>query len=231
MRQPPWTLFLLIGLIAAEMVAFNFFKNKMPALFHGGFTYFFQKLNHIAKMPRASVIAKSYAKALFAAANKNGSVDKISLELEIFKQNFSTSFAHELKNPVISKDDLVKIIQEVTQKFNLSVLTSNFFSSIVRNRRLNLFPEIYEEFARLLRDQKNILEVEVITAIKSEKNQIESVKALVAKKYPGKVISIKEKIEEKILGGLKIKINSEIIDISLKNQFANLGKDLLSAVN
>ena len=182
-------------------------------------------------MPRASVIAKSYAKALFAAANKNGSVDKISLELEIFKQNFSTSFAHELKNPVISKDDLVKIIQEVTQKFNLSVLTSNFFSSIVRNRRLNLFPEIYEEFARLLRDQKNILEVEVITAIKSEKNQIESVKALVAKKYPGKVISIKEKIEEKILGGLKIKINSEIIDISLKNQFANLGKDLLSAVN
>lgn len=182
-------------------------------------------------MPRASVIAKNYAKALLAAAKKSNSTDKIVAELEIFKQNFSTSFAHELKNPVIAKNDLVRIIQEVTQKFGLGALTSNFFASIVRNRRLNLFPEIYEEFLRLVKQQKNILEVELITAVKPEKEHVERVKNLIETKYPGKTIAIKEVVQEKILGGFQIKIGSEIIDASLQNQLSSIGKECLASVN
>ena len=182
-------------------------------------------------MPRVSVVAKNYAKALFVAANKSKIVDKVSAELDVFKQNFSTSFAHELKNPVIAKDDLVRIIQEVTQKFALGPLTSNFFASIVRNRRLNLFPEIYEEYARLVKVQKNILVVEVITAVKAEKAHIERIKALVEKKYPGKIVAIRETAKEEILGGFQVKIGSEIIDASLKNQLAAIGKQCIAAAN
>ena len=182
-------------------------------------------------MPRVSVVAKNYAKALFVAARKNNSLDKTSAELDVFKQNFSTSFAHELKNPVIAKDDLVHIIQEVTEKFGLSSLTSNFFASIVRNRRLNLFPEIYEEFSRLVKMQKNILEVEVVTAVKVEKVQLERIKALVEKKYPGKIVAVREIVNEKILGGFQVKIGSEIIDATLKNKLASIGKACLAAVS
>lgn len=182
-------------------------------------------------MPRASVIAKNYAKALFLAARKGNTIEKVVAELDVFKQNFSTSFAHELKNPVIAKDDLVRIIQEVTQKFALGALSSNFFASIVRNRRLNLFPEIYEEFSRIVKIQKNILEVEVITAVKSDKAHIDRVKVLIEKKYPGKTIAIKEVVKEKILGGFQVKIGSEVIDASLQNQLTTIGKECLAAVN
>jgi F-type H+-transporting ATPase subunit delta len=182
-------------------------------------------------MPRVSVIAKNYAKALFAAAHKGNSLDKVSLELDVFKQNFSTSFAHELKNPVIAKNDLVRIIAEVTKKFGLGNLTSNFFASIVRNRRLNLFPEIYEEFCRLVKQQKNILEVEVIVAAKSEKDQLDRIKNLIEKSYPGQTVALKEVIKEKILGGFQVKIGSKVIDASLQNQLTNLAKDCMRAVN
>lgn len=183
-------------------------------------------------MPRISVVAKNYAKALFVAAKKNNSNDKISLELEVFKQNFSTSFAHELKNPVIAKDDLVRIIKEVTQKFALSALTANFFASIVRNRRLNLFPEIYEEFLRLNKQQKNILQVEIITAVKAEKSQIDLVKSAVEKKNSAaKKIEIKETVKEKILGGFQVKIGSKIIDASLQNQLKTLNQHCLEVIN
>lgn len=182
-------------------------------------------------MPRVSVIAKNYAKALFVAAKKSNIIDKVSSELDVFKQNFSTSFAHELKNPVIAKDDLVRIIQEVTQKFALGPLTSNFFASIVRNRRLNLFPEIYEEFSRIVKLQKNILEVEVITAVKTERTQLDRIKNLVEKKYPAKTVAIKETVKGEILGGFQVKIGSEIIDASLKNQLAVIGKECLAAAN
>ncbi len=182
-------------------------------------------------MPRVSVVAKNYAKALFVAAKKNNSLDKISAELDVFKQNFSTSFAHELKNPVIAKNDLVRIIAEVTQKFGLSPLTSNFFASIVRNRRLNLFPEIYEDFSRLVKLQKNVLEVEVITAVKSKQVHLDRVKTLVEKKYPGKLVAVRETVAEKILGGFQVKIGSEVIDASLKSQLESLKKECLSAIN
>ena len=182
-------------------------------------------------MPRISVVAKNYAKALLAAAKKNNSLDKIFSELDNFKQNFSTSFANELKNPVIAKKDLVRIISEVTKKFGFSPLTSNFFASIVRNRRLNLFPEIYEEFSRLVKQQKNILEVEVIAAVKPQKVHLERVKTLVEKKYSGKTVVIRETVQEKILGGIQIKIGSEVIDASLKNQLESLKKQCLAAIN
>jgi F-type H+-transporting ATPase subunit delta len=182
-------------------------------------------------MPRISVIAKNYSKALFLAAKKSDSLDKITSELEIFKQNFNSSFAHELKNPVISKDDLLKIITEVTTKFGLGKLSSNFFASIVKNRRLNLFPEIYEEFNRLVKQEKNILEVEIVTAIKCDSAKLQQIKSLVEKKYPNKIIHLKEVISAKVLGGLQVRAGSEVIDISLKNQLNKLNKELLSAIN
>jgi F-type H+-transporting ATPase subunit delta len=182
-------------------------------------------------MPRISVVAKNYSKALFAAARKNNSLEKTASELEVFKQNFSTSFAHELKNPVIAKNDLIHIISEVTTKFGLGPLTSNFFASIIRNRRLNLFPEIYEDFLRLVKVSKNIVAVEVIMAAKAEQGQIERIKALIEKRYPGKKVAIKETVREQIMGGAQIRIGSELIDASLKNQLESLKKECLAVIN
>ena len=101
----------------------------------------------------------------------------------------------------------------------------------MRNRRLNLFPEIYEEFSRLFKQYQNILEVEVISAVKTQKAQIDRLKAVIEKKYPGKRIAIRETIKEQILGGFQIKVGSEIIDASLKNQLEKLKKECLAAIN
>ncbi|NBX52134.1 MAG: ATP synthase F1 subunit delta [Proteobacteria bacterium] len=179
-------------------------------------------------MPRVSVIAKTYAKTLFLASKNNNSIDKISEELEVFRKNFSNSFAQELKNPVISKNDMIKIINEVTSRFKLGNLTSNFFASIVKNRRLNLFPEIHEEFNRMARDYKKILEVEVVSTVGLN---IENIKILLEKSYPDKKILLKHTLSPKILGGLQIKIGSKVIDASLKNHLEQIQKECLSAIN
>ncbi len=182
-------------------------------------------------MPRASVIAKNYSKALFIAARKNNLVDSIEEELQKFKDNFSTSFANELKNPVISKKDLLKIVDEIAQKFELSPLAKEFFASIVRNRRLNLFPEIYEEFLRITKKFKNIIEIEVISAIKADKVSLDKIKNLVQKTYPDKIINVKEAVNDNILGGFQVKVGSNLIDASLKNQLDKIKKECISAIN
>jgi len=180
-------------------------------------------------MPRISVVAKNYAKALFAAAKKSNSVDTINDELENFKQSFSLDFARELKNPVISKADSTKIINDIAINLKLGKLLSNFLTAVTRNKRLNLFPEIYEEFTRLAKLQKNILEVELISTEKLDRAEIEGIKATISKKHFGKIIEIKETIKKEILGGLQIKIGSNLIDASLKNQLSSISKELIRA--
>lgn len=181
-------------------------------------------------MPRVSVVAKNYAKALFAAATKANVVDKITNELESFRQNFNLDFAKELKNPVISKTDSTKIIQTITTNLKLGKLISDFLIAVTRNKRLNLFPEIYEEFTRLAKLQKNILEVEIITTEKLENAEIERIKSMLNKQHAGKIIEVRQTVKKEILGGLQIKIGSNLIDASLKNQISTLGKQLIRAV-
>lgn len=181
-------------------------------------------------MPRVSVIAKNYAKALFAAAKKSNSIDKIHQELDSFKQSFSLDFARELKNPVIAKADSTKIIKEIAQTIKLGKLTTNFLVAVTRNKRLNLFPEIYEDFTRLTKIYKNILDVELISTEKLDDSALQQIKAAVSKKHPGKEIEFTQTIKKEILGGLQIKIGSDLIDASLKNQLATISKELIRAV-
>ncbi len=177
-------------------------------------------------MPRVSVIAKNYAKALYVTANKKGILKSVVSELEAFKQIFNSDFVHELKNPVIPKLDLVKIMKEIEKKITLSKITSEFFLAVIRNRRINLFPEIYEEFVRLTKKFDNVLEVEVVAIDSLDRPTMDKIKNLVARKYPNKSVEIKEKKDAKILGGFQIKIGSEVIDASLRNQLSQLSEQL-----
>ncbi len=182
-------------------------------------------------MPKVSIVAKNYAKALFKAAKESNNINQISENLEIFKKNFSINFAHELKNPAIASNDSVKIITEIANKLNLPKLLVSFLSEVARNRRLALFLEIYEEFSHLVKLEKNILEIEVISTSTLEKSTIDEIKNVVSKKYPNKIIEAKQTLKDDILGGIQIKINSNLIDASLKNKLANIKKELIAAAN
>lgn len=182
-------------------------------------------------MPRASVIAKNYAKALFSASQKNNSLDKVGAELKNFQQNFGKDFIKELENPAISKNELGRIFAEISAKFGFSDMTANFLALIAENRRLSALPEIYEEFDSIVRLQNDILEVEIISAKEIGEAEVKLLKDSIAKAYSAKDILVKKTIKEKILGGFQIKIGSKLIDASLQNQIVAIGKECLKATN
>ncbi len=182
-------------------------------------------------MPRTSPIAKNYAKALFKVAKKSNNIDKIRKELEIFNKSFTSDFAAELKNPAISRKDSVKIIKEVCSIISVSGVFVDFISVVAKNKRINLFGEINEEFNRIAKIEKNILEVEIISAQKLEDSQIANIKDVVSEQNKGKEIEIIQTVKSQILGGIQIKIGSNLIDASLRNQLERLKNQLILAVN
>ena len=182
-------------------------------------------------MNKVSLIAKNYAKALFKLAKNANEIDQAAIDLGKFAKNFTIDLSSELKNPAISTADLLKIVTIINKRIGISGLTSDFLSVLFRNRKISYFQEIHSEFTNLVKNEKNILQVEVITAKQIDEKSLEEIKAIIAKQNQGKEIEILQTLKTHILGGIQIKIGSNLIDASIKSQLDRLENELLSTVN
>lgn len=182
-------------------------------------------------MNKVSLVAKNYAKALFKLAKNANKIDETSVDLDKFARNFTVDLSSELKNPAISTADLLRIVAIINERIGISGLTSDFLNVLFKNRKISYFQEVYREFTNLVKDDKNILQIEVITAKKIDEKSLEEIKKIVAKQNQGKEIEILQTLKTQILGGIQIKIGSNLIDASIKSQLDRLENELLGTVN
>lgn len=178
-----------------------------------------------------SIIAKNYAKALFEIAQKSDNIDKIQENLNIFNKIFDNGLKKELKNPTISKQNLVEIISKICEKVGVQGVVADFLLVIAKNRRISYFQEVNSVFDKMVKEEKNIIQVEIISASSLGESEISRIKDEISKKNQGKKVEIKSKIQSKILGGVQIKIGSNLIDASLRNQLKSLEEKLVKAIN
>lgn len=182
-------------------------------------------------MHSKSLISRNYAKAIFKLAKEDKQIDKVSGDLQKFADNFTEEFASELNNPAISSSDLTKIIELINQKIGISGLASDFLNVVFKNRKAAYFKEIHKQFVNLVKEDNNILQVEVISASELSQDNLNDLKTIVSKQAKGKEIEISQTMKAQILGGIQIKIGSNLIDASLKSQLEDLQNELIGTIN
>jgi F-type H+-transporting ATPase subunit delta len=168
------------------------------------------------------LIAKKYALAAFNMAKKDNLLDQFLVDLKKFSEFFSSATIKEISNPAISKTNLEKIVVELGEKLSLNNKVLHFLSVVAAARRIADIKYVQQHFAKLVKIEKNILEVEVISAVQLDAEILQEVKSSLQKKHSGLTIEIKQIIKKDILGGLVIKIGSNMIDASLKRQLSAL---------
>jgi len=174
------------------------------------------------------LVAKKYANAAFNVAKKLNLVDQFSNDITKFSSALSKSIIKELSNPGISRADLKKIVVDMAAELSLHNQIIIFFEVVAEERRVSEISAIEHNFSKMVKIEKNILEVEVFSTSNLDEQIIEDVKAIFAKKYMNKTIEIKQSIKKDILGGLQIKIGSTIIDASLKRQLLTINQQFQS---
>lgn len=168
------------------------------------------------------LIAKKYALAAFNLAKKSNLIDQFLGDLKKFSEFFSGTTIKEISNPAISKINLAKIVVELGEKLALNAKVITFLEMVASARRINEIKAIEQHFVKLVKIEKKILEVEVISAVQLNAEVLQEVKATLQKQYSGLEIEIKQTIKKDILGGLVIKVGSNMIDASLKRQLSAL---------
>ncbi|HBU10316.1 MAG: seg [Parcubacteria group bacterium GW2011_GWC1_36_108] len=110
----------------------------------------------------------------------------------------------------------------------LLVIVKKFAQQLKADGQLKNAGKIMEKFGELYNAANGIIVAEVVTKEKIEHEMKEKIEKFVKEKYSAKVVEIKNVIDEKIQGGIIIKINDDIIDGSVKKQLTNLKNKLIS---
>lgn len=103
---------------------------------------------------------------------------------------------------------------------------SKVIQFLTRRRLLSKAPGILARLDKIINEREGKVIAKVSSRDKlSEKAKIELKHAL-AKRYAAREIILDENLNEKLLGGFKVEVDDEVIDLSVKNKIYKLEKYL-----
>lgn len=173
---------------------------------------------------RAS-LAGRYATALFELATENKAIDTVESSLATLKQAISESddLSALTSSPVVSREDAGKAIAAAAASMELDELTTNVLGVLAANRRLDQIPALVRAFTTLASGHRGEVTAEVTSAHPLADGQIDALKAQL-KKRVGSDVSVSTQVDPDILGGLVVKIGSQMIDSSIKTRLNTLSQ-------
>ncbi|MCI4590257.1 F0F1 ATP synthase subunit delta [Sphingobium sp. BYY-5] len=164
-----------------------------------------------------------YAVALFDLARDANSLDAVAESLAALKgaATESPDFKDLITSPVLSRDAAGKTIAAVASSMGIDPLTTKFLGVLAQNRRLAQLPAIIRAYETLLSNHKGEARAEVTSAHALSKTQITALqKSLKAR--VGRNVAVDAKVDPAILGGLVVKIGSQMIDSSIRTRLNSL---------
>jgi F-type H+-transporting ATPase subunit delta len=168
-------------------------------------------------------LAGRYATALFALARESKSIDAVGANLASLKKALkdSADLRTLTTNPLISRDTAGKGVAGLAKLMKLSKITSNFLGVLAQNRRLAELGNIIAAFDALAASHRGEATAEVTSAHKLEAAQVAALKKQLKAKV-GRDVAVTLKVDPTILGGMIVRIGSQMIDSSIKTRLNTL---------
>jgi F-type H+-transporting ATPase subunit delta len=170
-------------------------------------------------------LAGRYASALFDLANDQGAVATVEADLEKLSAAIreSDDLASLIRNPQITRDAAARAVNGVADLLGLSGLTKNFLGVLAGNRRLAELPGMIRAFAAIAAAMRGEVTAEVTSAHPLDEAQLASL-AEKLKAREGCDVKLKTTVDPEILGGLVVRIGSQMIDSSIRTRLNSLAQ-------
>lgn len=164
-------------------------------------------------------IAARYATAVFDLAKEGKDIKALESDVAALEAAIDTSddFKTLLTSPLYNRDEQGAAITAIAKQMKLSATVSNVLALLAAKRRLFVLPQLLAVLQDRLAEERGEITAEVTSAKSLTKTQTEKlVKTLTAQ--AGKTVTIKETVDESIIGGLIVKMGSRMIDTSIASK-------------
>lgn len=183
-------------------------------------------------MPKATsnVTFEHYARALLDQAEARGLTQQIVQDVvhisEVIRQN--PAVARFLSDPSISNRERDQLIDRVFAGKTSDLLVA-YLKLVNAKGRLGEFTQIARAVQNLVDRRAGNLTVDVTVAQQLSDDAVEQVRRQLSEKLQ-KNVSVKQRIDESIIGGVILKIGDSLIDGSVKAQLEAMKRRLMAAV-
>lgn len=170
-------------------------------------------------------VASSYGLALFEIAKEDQNLKAYKQDLDFVREALNYDYLKFFNQGMISQQERISLLEKCF-KGNVQPTVLNFLKVlVVKGRMTNLF-EIIAEFTNLYNDAMGILEGIVYTTVAISEEQIKAIETAVSKREQ-KTVLLTSKIDESLIGGIKVVISDHVYDGSIKNKMSSLQSELL----
>jgi F-type H+-transporting ATPase subunit delta len=174
-------------------------------------------------------VLEPYAQALMELAQSNNLTDQIGEDvggiLNLLKE--SPELQEFLGNPIVKAQDKKAVLGRIGG--DLHPFMKNFLNLLVDRRRILFLEGICKQYQTLLRKLKQTVLAEVTSAVELNDNQKASVREKVIAMTGAHQVELDTQIDPDLIGGVIIKVGSQLIDASLRGQLRRIGLRLTSA--
>lgn len=170
-------------------------------------------------------VASSYGLALFEIAKEDNNLKGYKQDLDFILEALDNSHLKFFNQRMISQEERISLLEKCFKE-NVQPMMLNFLKVlVVKGRMTNLF-EIIKEFNGLYNETMGIVEGVVYSTMAISDEQIKAIETAVSKKEDRTVL-LTSKIDETLIGGIKVVIGDHVYDGSIKNKITSLQSELL----
>jgi F-type H+-transporting ATPase subunit delta len=166
-------------------------------------------------------IARPYASALFDLAESENQLASVETGLSDISRLIGESedFSRFLRSPVITGDVKAQALDALLAKANINPLVGNFLRLVAKNGRLFALDQIIIGFRELAAKARGEATADVTSATPLTGEQVSALAETLKAKI-GKTVTLNQFVDPSLIGGLQVKVGSQMIDSSLKTKLA-----------
>ena len=174
--------------------------------------------------------AERYSLALFELSEENNLLSQIedqsSSILNLIEQ--SEDFSNLIKDPTTSQEDLLKVINTISENNKFVSLFKNFLGFLIQKRRFFFIERILKSFIEICSRKRGELKAELKSAKELSNEEITKITEELTKNFRSK-IKLNYKYDESLIGGLVVQVGSTMVDTSIKNKLQQIENRMIEA--
>ena len=177
----------------------------------------------------AAEISQPYAQALLSIAQSQNLTEEFGTDARTFLGLLTGSqeLNNFLANPFVKPENKKNLLKQLLGE-GVSPYLRNFLLLLVDRKRIAFLAPILRQYLALLRQLNQTVLAEITSAIPLTETQQQAITERVIALTNARQVEIETKIDSELIGGVIIKVGSQVIDASLRGQLRRLSLRLSS---
>lgn len=176
---------------------------------------------------KTAILARRYAGALYELAAAEKQLEAVAADMRLLNDlaQQSAELAQLAASPSLTTTQRAEVVQKMAASAKMNALTTNFLNVAARNGRLGMIGALARTFLDRYAAERGEHVIDVIAARPLSAAQQEKLSA-VLKGIVGGTVHLALRHDPDLMGGLIVKLGSQVIDASVKSKLDRLERQL-----